>query len=146
MDAKQANARCRTYWDKGLKAAMAEGKSSENWAACDIYKIKHSTKSSGLGRGGRSRRRKMRGGGECEAKYADMKTGSMEQMMAVFECQKAEDAARKAHPCYAKCEKKTPSGVKECAECRLQHKGGRSRSGRGSRRGRNKRGRYTRRR
>lgn len=76
----------------------------------------------------RNRSRRMRGGGPCEAKFASMKTGSIEQLIAVSDCNKEMNAAEKANPCYAMCSKTgSAAAMKACVDCKVAHRGGRSR-------------------
>lgn len=51
-------AKCKTYFTQGLKAAMNEGKKPQNWAACNIYRIQKGIPAPGLGKGGRRGTRK----------------------------------------------------------------------------------------
>jgi len=51
------DAKCKTYFTQGVKAAMNEGKKPANWAACNIYRIQKGIPAPGLGKGGRSTRR-----------------------------------------------------------------------------------------
>ena len=52
------DAKCKTYFTQGLKAAMNEGKKPQNWAACNIYRIQKGIPAPGLGKGGRRGTRK----------------------------------------------------------------------------------------
>ncbi len=67
----------------------------------------------------------MRGGGACNAKFKYANPSSLETMTAKFQCEQEEEAARKASPCYAACEKNPVS--KACLDCKVAHRGGRSR-------------------
>jgi len=51
---------CKTYFEKGVEAAVMNGYSSENRAACNIKRIKSGTKSSGLSHGGKRRTQRKR--------------------------------------------------------------------------------------
>ena len=54
--------KCNIYFQKGVEAGMLEGKmSSQDMAACNIYRIQHGIRAPGLGKGGkRSTRKKSR--------------------------------------------------------------------------------------
>jgi hypothetical protein len=51
--------KCNIYFQKGVEAGMLEGKmTSQNMAACNIYRIQKGIKAPGLGKGGRRGTRK----------------------------------------------------------------------------------------
>ena len=50
--------KCNLYFQQGAQAALIAGMTPEDMAACNIYRIQHGTRSSGLGRGGKRSTRK----------------------------------------------------------------------------------------
>jgi hypothetical protein len=61
--------KCNLYFQQGAQAALIAGMTPEDLAACNIYRIQHGTRSSGLGKGGkRSTRKKSRRGSKSKSK------------------------------------------------------------------------------
>lgn len=51
--------KCNIYFQKGIEAGLLEGKmTSQNMAACNIYRIQKGIKAPGLGKGGKRSTRK----------------------------------------------------------------------------------------
>jgi len=66
--------KCNLYFQQGAQAALIAGMTPEDMAACNIYRIQHGTRSSGLGRGGkRSTRKKSRRGSKSKSKSKSRK-------------------------------------------------------------------------
>jgi len=125
-------AKCATYLSKGRLGAMSADPTftTETQSACNIYRIQKGLPKPPGSLGGRShRRRRMRGGGPCEAQYA----GKAMNLNTIAAIQTCNEQLRASTPCASECAKSPVA--KACLDCKVKlRKGGRSRRGRKGRR------------
>jgi hypothetical protein len=65
--------KCNIYFQKGVEAGLLEGKmTSQNMAACNIYRIQKGIKAPGLGKGGKRSTRKASRRNSRKNRFANM--------------------------------------------------------------------------